>query len=93
LLRQKVSVTSDVGGALRFYCESIDILPQSSSATFCWSPAGTAVVVTAISDVDASNKSYYGEQKLHFLSADGQIEQAVPLQKEGPVHDVQWDPS
>lgn len=66
---------------------------RSSSATFCWSPAGTAVVVTAISDVDASNKSYYGEQKLHFLSADGQIEQAVPLQKEGPVHDVQWDPS
>ena len=40
-----------------------------------WSPllfAGTAVIVMTIMDVDASGASYYGEQALHHISADGQ---------------------
>jgi translation initiation factor 2A len=57
-----------------------------------WSPAANGVIITSFNDVDATNQSYYGEQKLHFMSADGSIEQAVPLQKEGPIHDVQWTP-
>lgn len=35
------------------------------------------------SETDASNKSYYGEQKLHFLTANGSIDCLVPLPKVG----------
>lgn len=40
-------------------------------------------------------KSYYGESKLHYLPADASradAAAAVPLPKDGPVHDVQWSP-
>ena len=33
------------------------------------------------SETDASNKSYYGEQKLHFLAANGSNDSLVPLPK------------
>lgn len=46
-----------------------------------WSPSGVAVLALAASDVDATNQSYYGEQKLFFLAADGKNECAVPLAK------------
>ena len=65
---------------------------RANSARFSWSPTGSAVLVTTASDVDATNQSYYGEQKLFFLSADGSNEMPVPLPKEGPIHDVQWNP-
>jgi hypothetical protein len=51
--------------------------------------------VLATSDVDATNQSYYGEMKLHYLpgsAAKADLAAAVPLPKEGPVHDVQWSP-
>ena len=57
-----------------------------------WSPDGTAVLILGSSEVDATNKSYYGESCLHYLKADGSFEGAVPLNKEGPVHDAQWSP-
>jgi translation initiation factor 2A len=50
-------------------------------------------LVLAHSDVDKTNQSYYGESRLHFLTSDGKHEGAVPLNKEGPIHDVQWSPS
>lgn len=59
---------------------------------FMWSSTGEAVLVIAQADVDVSNQSYYGETNLYYLSADGQFECQVPLQKEGPVHDVAWSP-
>jgi len=59
---------------------------------FRWNAAGSAVLVLATADVDATNQSYYGESSLHFLRADGAVEAAVPLPKEGPVHDVAWSP-
>ena len=57
-----------------------------------WSPDGAAVLILGSSEVDATNKSYYGESCLHYLKADGSFEGAVPLNKEGPVHDAQWSP-
>jgi translation initiation factor 2A len=57
-----------------------------------WNSTGSALLAETASDTDASNQSYYGETKLHFLAADGSAEGLVAL-KEGPVHDVQWSPS
>ena len=63
---------------------------------FRWSPSGESCLVLTETDVDASNKSYYGETNVYFLSAGGAAGEAsaqVPLQKDGPVHDVGWNPS
>uniref|UniRef100_A0A1D2AE34 Eukaryotic translation initiation factor 2A n=1 Tax=Auxenochlorella protothecoides TaxID=3075 RepID=A0A1D2AE34_AUXPR len=65
---------------------------RSNSAQLLWSPSGCAVLALAASDVDATNQSYYGEQKLYFMASNGQNECAVQLPKEGPIHDVQWSP-
>ena len=65
---------------------------RANSARFFWASTGSAVLGLTAADVDATNQSYYGEQKLYFLSVDGKIDQAVPLPKDGPVHDVQWNP-
>ena len=66
---------------------------KCSSCSFMWNAKGTAVIVQTASEVDTANKSYYGASNLHFLTADGSYEGAVPLSKEGPVHDVQWSPA
>lgn len=52
----------------------------------------TAVLALASSDADATNQSYYGEQQLHYLAADGSADCLVPLPKKGPIHDVAWSP-
>ena len=63
-----------------------------SEVDLMWSPIGNAVLILGSSEVDATNKSYYGETALHYLKADGSFEGQVPLSKEGPVHDAQWSP-
>ena len=63
---------------------------------FRWSPTGESCLVLTETDVDASNKSYYGETNVYFLSggnSSGEASAQVPLQKDGPVHDVGWNPS
>jgi translation initiation factor 2A len=65
---------------------------RANDARFYWNAPGTAVLALTSADVDATNQSYYGEQKLYFLPAAGGQDCAVPLPKEGPVHDVQWSP-
>lgn len=35
-----------------------------------WNSLGTACLVLSYADYDATNQSYYGEQKLHYLPAD-----------------------
>lgn len=47
----------------------------------------------AQTDVDKSNKSYYGETTLYLLSASGDFDARVTLDKEGPIHDVSWSPT
>lgn len=44
--------------------------PLPAGASVMWSRAGVAALVLAYCDTDATNQSYYGEQKLHYLPAD-----------------------
>ncbi|KAJ4723688.1 Eukaryotic translation initiation factor 2A [Melia azedarach] len=63
---------------------------RCSSVQLSWNRGSTGLVVVVQSDVDKTNRSYYGESKLNYLTTDGAHEGLVPLRKEGPVHDVQW---
>eukprot|EP00884_Botryococcus_braunii_P023068 jgi/Botrbrau1/9445/Bobra.0252s0068.2 len=65
---------------------------RASHVRLLWNCKGSAVLALTASDTDATNQSYYGEQKLHFLAADGRNDCLVPLPKDGPIHDVQWSP-
>uniref|UniRef100_A0A7N0UN35 Eukaryotic translation initiation factor 2A n=1 Tax=Kalanchoe fedtschenkoi TaxID=63787 RepID=A0A7N0UN35_KALFE len=63
---------------------------QCSSVQLSWNHGSTGLLVLVQSDVDKTNKSYYGVTKLNYLTIDGTHTGLVPLSKEGPVHDVQW---
>ena len=43
-------------------------------------------------EVDNTNKSYYGETGMYLLSAAGNFDCRVNLDKEGPIHDFAWSP-
>ncbi|RIA90600.1 eukaryotic translation initiation factor eIF2A-domain-containing protein [Glomus cerebriforme] len=58
-----------------------------------WNDLGTNLLVLAQTDVDKTNKSYYGETNLYFLSVAGNYDCRVFLDKEGPIHDVTWGPN
>lgn len=69
---------------------------RATGARVLWSPRGAAALLLATAEADATNQSYYGEQKLYFLpgsAADADTAAVVPLPKEGPVHDVAWSPA
>ena len=58
-----------------------------------WNDQGTSVIVLAQTEVDKSNKSYYGETNMYILSANGGFDSRIQLDKEGPIHDVSWSPN
>ncbi|BDD63289.1 Eukaryotic translation initiation factor 2A [Monascus purpureus] len=58
-----------------------------------WNSSGTTLIVLAQTDVDRSGKSYYGETTLYLLSASGGFDSRIDLDKEGPIHDVTWNPN
>ncbi|KAJ5819725.1 hypothetical protein N7474_005316 [Penicillium riverlandense] len=58
-----------------------------------WNASGTTVIVLAQTEVDRTGKSYYGETTLYLLSASGAFDSRVDLDKEGPIHDVSWNPN
>jgi len=58
-----------------------------------WNNAGTALIVLAQTETDKSNQSYYGETTLYLLSASGDFDSRIDLDKEGPIHDVSWSPN
>ncbi|KAF1818726.1 translation initiation factor eIF-2A [Dissoconium aciculare CBS 342.82] len=58
-----------------------------------WNNEGTSLIVLAQTEVDKSNKSYYGETMLYILSASGGFDSRIALDKEGPIHDVKWSPN
>jgi translation initiation factor 2A len=58
-----------------------------------WNKQGTSLLVLAQTDVDKSNKSYYGETTLYLLSTNGSFDARITLDKEGPIHDVAWSPN
>jgi translation initiation factor 2A len=58
-----------------------------------WNLEGSSLIVLAQTEVDKSNKSYYGETNLYILSASGGFDSRITLDKEGPIHDVSWSPN
>ncbi|KAJ2892438.1 putative eukaryotic translation initiation factor 2a protein [Zalerion maritima] len=58
-----------------------------------WNSQGTSLLVLAQTDVDKSNKSYYGETMLYLLSVNESFDARISLDKEGPIHDVTWSPN
>ncbi|OIW26460.1 translation initiation factor eIF-2A [Coniochaeta ligniaria NRRL 30616] len=58
-----------------------------------WNAQGTSLIVLAQTEVDKSNKSYYGETNMYLLSANGSFDARIALNKEGPIHDVAWSPN
>ncbi|XP_075058064.1 eukaryotic translation initiation factor 2A [Mixophyes fleayi] len=63
---------------------------KADRVTMLWNSKGTAVLVTASTDVDKTGASYYGEQTLHYIAANGESA-AVQLPKNGPIYDVVWN--
>lgn len=64
---------------------------RANQVKLMWAATGQALLALTSSDSDPTNRSYYGDAKLHFLSADGRNDVLVQL-KEGPVHDASWAP-
>jgi translation initiation factor 2A len=66
---------------------------KSDKVQLKWNDLGTSVIVLAQTDVDKTNKSYYGETNMYILSANGSFDSRIQLEKEGPIHDVSWSPN
>jgi len=66
---------------------------KADRATIKWNTLGTQALVFTQTDVDNSNKSYYGETNLYLLSAAGNFDCRVELDKEGPIHGFAWSPN
>jgi translation initiation factor 2A len=66
---------------------------KGDKVQFKWNQKGTSLLVLAQTEVDKSNKSYYGETTLYLLSVNGSFDARIPLDKEGPIHDVSWSPN
>jgi translation initiation factor 2A len=58
-----------------------------------WNALGTQALFLTQTEVDKTNKSYYGETGLYLLSASGNFDCRVTLDKEGPIHDFAWSPN
>ncbi|KAF7315000.1 Eukaryotic translation initiation factor 2A [Mycena indigotica] len=67
---------------------------KAQRSTIKWNDLGTQVLLLTQTDVDNSNKSYYGETGgLYLLSAAGNFDCKVTLDKDGPIHDFAWSPT
>ncbi len=44
-----------------------------------WNDLGTSVIVLATTEVDKSNRSYYGESSMYILSANGGFDARIQL--------------
>ncbi|THU92743.1 translation initiation factor eIF-2A [Dendrothele bispora CBS 962.96] len=66
---------------------------KADRAQIKWNTLGTQVLLLTQTDVDNTNKSYYGETMLYLLSAAGNFDCRVTLDKEGPIHDFVWSPN
>ncbi|KAL3072674.1 hypothetical protein niasHS_017648 [Heterodera schachtii] len=84
---------------LRSLSDSLEVLFSKASFTcdrciMNWNSKGNALLVTASVDVDKSNKSYYGVSHLYCLLTKSYGDCFnVTLNKQGPVHCVQWAPN
>lgn len=63
---------------------------KADKINFLWNSNGRSLLAHTTTDVDKTNKSYYGESNLYLLHTNGASAVRVDLDKEGPVHDVSW---
>jgi translation initiation factor 2A len=63
---------------------------KADKIVFLWNANGRSLLAHTTTDVDKTNKSYYGESNLYLLHVNGASAVRVDLDKEGPVHDVSW---
>jgi hypothetical protein len=63
---------------------------KADKIAFLWNSTGRSLLAHTTTDVDKTNKSYYGESNLYLLHTNGVNSVRVDLDKEGPVHDVSW---
>jgi hypothetical protein len=54
---------------------------NGDKVTFKWNNPGSSLILLAQTDVDKSNKSYYGETTMHILSANGGFDSRIQLGK------------
>ncbi|KAI3617753.1 hypothetical protein CBS9595_003662 [Malassezia furfur] len=66
---------------------------KADKVTFKWNATGTSLLLMTATDHDQTGKSYYGETNLYMLSARGDFDCRVSLDKEGPIHDFAWNPN
>ncbi|KIK93037.1 hypothetical protein PAXRUDRAFT_829393 [Paxillus rubicundulus Ve08.2h10] len=66
---------------------------KADRAQIKWNGLGTQALILTQTEVDNSNMSYYGETSMYLLSAAGNFDCRVTLDKEGPIHDVAWSPN
>ena len=67
---------------------------KADKSTIKWNNLGTQVLVLTQTEVDQANKSYYGETGgFYLLSAAGNYDCRITLDKEGPIHDFAWSPN
>lgn len=70
---------------------AVKSLFQADKFDMLWNKRGTDLLLLTSTEVDKSNASYYGKQALHYMSTKGES-YAVSLNKEGPIHAVEWSP-
>jgi len=63
---------------------------KADKISFQWNSSGRSLLAHTTTDVDKTNKSYYGESNLYLLHTNGSTAVRVDLDREGPVHDVSW---
>ncbi|PVF98977.1 translation initiation factor eIF-2A [Serendipita vermifera] len=66
---------------------------KADRATIRWNSLGTLALIMTHTEVDKTNKSYYGETGLYLMSAAGNFDSRIILDKEGPIHDFAWNPN
>jgi translation initiation factor 2A len=66
---------------------------KADRAQIKWNTLGTQVLLLTQTEVDNTNKSYYGETGMYLLTAAGHFDCRVTLDKEGPIHDFAWSPN
>ncbi|AOA62328.1 Translation initiation factor 2A [Komagataella phaffii CBS 7435] len=66
---------------------------KAETCEFKWNGIGTSLLALVSTDVDSSNKSYYGESTLYLMGIIGSFDQRITLDKEGPIHDFSWSTS
>ncbi|CAD5229092.1 unnamed protein product [Bursaphelenchus okinawaensis] len=82
---------------LRSPYEDLRVITQKTSfncdqCAFNWNSKGSAVLATTTVEVDKTNQSYYGISCVYLLTKMGESFQ-VHLNKEGPLHSMEWAPN